>query len=172
MGTTGTSSQCTRPYHQLLLLTPYGQWSTQGDIKEEQEQQKKNIIPLLTTTITTPTLSPTITAVKLTAIEIIEEAITHHLNLQTPPPSPQPTMPLPTFPLTIAIPSPQDSAIHINNRDPSPFTLRQPLPDSTLDFPINFNQADKEKENKDPNDLGLPFFPNNPTSHQYYPLYI
>ncbi len=31
---------------------------------------------------------------------------------------------------------------------------------------------DEEKENEDPNDLGLPFFPNNPTSTRYYPLYI
>jgi len=31
---------------------------------------------------------------------------------------------------------------------------------------------DKEKENKDPNNPGLPFFPNNPTSSHYYPLYI
>ncbi len=31
--------------------------------------------------ITQSTPSPTITAVELTAIEIIEEALTHHLNL-------------------------------------------------------------------------------------------
>jgi len=117
------------------------------------------------------TPSPTIAAVELTAIEIIEEAITNHLNLRTPPPSPQPTMPLPTFPLTIAIPSPQDSAIHVDDRDPSPFALRQPLPDSTLDSPIDY-EREADKENDDPNDPGLPFFPNNPTSTRHYPLYI
>ncbi len=69
------------------------------------------------------TPSPVTMVVELTAIEIIEEAITNHLNLRTPPLSPQPTMPLPTFPLTIAIPSPQDSAVHIDDQDPSPFTL-------------------------------------------------
>ena len=122
--------------------------------------------------MSTPSASPSITATELTAIKIIKAAITNHLNLCTPPPSPQPTMLLPTFPLTIAIPLPQDSAVHINNRDPSPFTLRQPLPDSTLDSPINYEQMDKDKENKDPNDLGLPFFPNNPSSSHYYPLYI
>ena len=123
--------------------------------------------------MTTPTLSPTITADELTAIEIIEEALVNHLNLNTPPPSPQPTIPLPTFPLTIAIPtSPSDSAVHIDDRDPSPFALRQPLPDSTLDSPVNFDRMDEEKENEDPNDPGLPFFPNNPTSTRYYPLYI
>jgi len=31
---------------------------------------------------------------------------------------------------------------------------------------------DNEKENEDPNDPGLPFFPNNPTSTWFYPLYI
>jgi len=123
--------------------------------------------------MTSPSPSPSTvnTNVELTAVEIIEEAITHHLNLTTPPPSPQPTMPLPTFPLTIAIPSPQDSAIHINDRDPSPFTLRQPLPDNTLNSPIDYNR-EADKENDDPNDPGLPFFPNNPTSTHYYPLYI
>ncbi len=76
------------------------------------------------------------------------------------------------FPLTITIPSPSDSAVHFNNWDPSPFTLRQPLPDSALDSPIDYDCMDEEKENEDPNDPGLPFFPNNPTSTQYYPLYI
>src|SRR6266702_5170797 len=121
--------------------------------------------------LTTATPSPVITAVKLTVVEVIEEVITNHLNLQTPPPSPQPTMPLPTFPLTIAIPSPQNTAIHIGNRDPSPFALWQPLPDSTLDSPIDYDQ-EADKENNNPNDPGLPFFPNNPTSTHYYPLYI
>ncbi len=78
---------------------------------------------------------------------------------------------LPTFPLTIAIPSPQDSAIHVDDQDPSPLALRQPLPDSTLDSPIDY-EWEADKENDDPNDLGLPFFPNNPTSTRYYPLYI
>ncbi len=128
-----------------------------------------NIIPLPTTTMTTLTSSPTITAVELTAVKIIKEAITSHLNLRTPPPSLQPTIPLPTFPLTIAIPSPQEVMMHLNDRDPSPFALQQPLPDSTLDSPIDYNQMDKEKENEDPNDLGLPLFPNNPTSTCYYP---
>ena len=73
--------------------------------------------------MTTPTSSSTITEVELTTVEIIDVAISTHLNLRTPPLSPQPTMPLPTFPLTIAIPSPQDSAVHIDNRDPSPFAL-------------------------------------------------
>src|SRR6266702_323746 len=109
------------------------------------------------------TPSPAIMAVELTTVEIIKEAITNQLNLRTPPPSPQPTMPLPTFPLTIAIPSPQDSAVHINDRDPSPFALQQPLPDSTLDSPIDY-EREADKENDDPNDPGLPFFPNNPTS--------
>ncbi len=123
--------------------------------------------------MTTPTLSPTITAVELTAVEVIEEALNNHLNLNTPPPSPQPTIPLPTFPLTIAIPtSPSDSAVHIDDQDPSPFALRQPLPDSTLDSPIDYERMEEEKENEDPNDPGLPFFPNNPTSTRYYPLYI
>jgi len=117
------------------------------------------------------TPSPVITTAELTAIKIIEEALTNHLNLRTPPPSPQPTMPLPTFPLTIAIPSPQDSVIHINDQDPSPLALRQPLPDSTLDSPIDYEQ-EADKENDDPNNPGLPFFPNNPTSTRYYPLYI
>jgi len=121
--------------------------------------------------ITQSTPSPTITATKLTAVEIIEEAITNHLNLRTPPPSPQPTIPLPTFPLTITIPSP-DTTVHVDNRDPSPFALQQPLPDSTLDSPIDYDCMDDEKENEDPNDLGLPFFPNNPTSSRFYPLYI
>ncbi len=80
-------------------------------------------------------------------------------------------MPLPTFPLTIAIPSPQDSAIHIDNQDPSPLALRQLLPDSTLDSPIDY-EREADKENDDLNDPGLPFFPNNPTSTHYYPLYI
>ncbi len=44
--------------------------------------------------MTTPTLSPTTTTVELTAVEIIEEAITNHLNLRTLPPSPQLTLPL------------------------------------------------------------------------------
>src|SRR6266702_980988 len=123
--------------------------------------------------ITQSTPSPTITAVELTTIEIIEAAITNHLNLRTPPPSPQLNIPLPTFPLTIAIPSPPPYAtIHVDDRDPSPFALRQPLPDDTLDSPINFDRMDEEKENEDPNDPGLPFFPNNPTSSRYYPLYI
>ncbi len=108
---------------------------------------------------------------ELTAVEIIEEAITNHLTLRTPPPSPQPTMPLPTFPLTIAIPSPQDSAVHVDDQDPSPFALQQPLPDSTLNSPIDY-EREADKENDDPNDPGLPFFPNNPTSTRYYPLYI
>ena len=120
--------------------------------------------------MTTPTSSPTITKVELTTIKIIEVAITNHLNLRTLPPSPQPMIPLPTFPLTIAIPSLQDSAVHIDLRDPSPFALWQPLPDSTLDSPIDYNQMDKDKENDNPNNPGLPFFPNNPTSSQYYPL--
>ncbi len=136
------------------------------------KQQRTNIPSSLTTIMTTLTASPTITAVELTAIKIIKAAITNHLNLCTPPPSPQPTIPLPTFPLTITIPSPQDSVVHINSQDPLPFTLQQPLPDSTLDLPIDFNRMDKDKENDDPNDPRLPFFPNNPTSPHYYPLYI
>ncbi len=123
--------------------------------------------------ITQSTPSPTITAIKLTAVEIIEAALDNHLNLQTPPPSPQPTIPLPTFPLTLVIPSPSpEPTVHIDDRDPSPFALRQPLPDSTLDSPIDYDRMDEEKENQDPNDPGLPFFPNNPTSTRYYPLYI
>ncbi len=123
--------------------------------------------------ITQSTLSPTITAVKITAVEIIEEALANHLDLHTPPPSPQPMIPLPTFPLTLAIPSASpESTVHIDDRDPSPFALRQPLPDSTLDSPIDYDRMDEEKENEDPNDLGLPFFPNNPMSTRYYPLYI
>jgi len=31
---------------------------------------------------------------------------------------------------------------------------------------------EEDKENDDPNDPGLPFFPNNPTSSRYYPLYL
>ena len=58
------------------------------------------------------------------------------------------------------------------SHDPSPFTLRQPLPDNTLNSPINFDWEGEDKENKDPADPGLPFFPNNPTSPHYYPLYI
>ncbi len=122
--------------------------------------------------MTTPTTTPTITQTELTAIKIIEAAITNHLNLRTPPPSPQPTISLPTFPLTIALDSPANSTIHIDSKDPSPFALRQPLPDDTLDSPIDYEQMDEEKENEDPNDPGLPFFPNNPTSSRYYPLYI
>ncbi len=118
------------------------------------------------------TSSPTITAVELTVVKIIEAALENHLNLHTPPPSPQPTVPLPTFPLTLAIPSPTDSTVHIDDRDPSPFTLRQPLPDNTLDSPIDYERMDEEKENEDPNNLGLPFFLNDPTSTRYYPLYI
>ncbi len=123
--------------------------------------------------ITQSTPSPTITAVEITAVKIIEAALNNHLNLRTPPPSPQPTLPLPTFPLTLIIPpvSP-DAHVHVNNWDPSPFALRQPLPDSTLDSPINYDQMDEDKENDDPNDPGLPFFPNNPTSSCFYPLYI
>ncbi len=118
------------------------------------------------------TPSPTITANEITVVEIIETAIQNHLNLRTPPPSPQLTLPLPTFPLTIALSSPQDSAVHIDDRDPSPFALRTPLPDDTLDSPINYDREGEDKENKDPNDPGLPFFPNNPTSTRFYPLYI
>ncbi len=127
--------------------------------------------PLSELTQSTP--SPTITTVELTAVEIIEAAITNHLNLRTPPPSPQPTIPLPTFPLTLTIPplSPNTS-IHIDDQDLSPFALRQPLPDSTLDSLIDYNCMDEDKENEDPNDPGLPFFPNNPTSTRFYPLYI
>jgi len=140
--------------------------------KKKGKNNTKRISLSSTTTMTTPVSSPTITAIELTAVEIIETAITNHLNLRTPPPSPQPTIPLPTFPLTIAIPSPQDSTIHINDRDPSPFALCQPLPDDTLDSPIDYNQMDQDKENSDPNNLGLPFFPNNLKSTCYYPLYI
>src|SRR6266571_5818560 len=122
--------------------------------------------------MTTPITTPTITETELTAVEIIEEAITHHLNLETPPLSPQPTIPLPTFPLTLALGSPTTSTVHIDSRDPSPFALRQPLPDDTLDSPIDYERMDDEKENEDPNDPGLPFFPNNPTSPRYYPLYL
>src|SRR6266702_6046801 len=105
------------------------------------------------------TPSPMISATELTAVEIIETALVNHLNLHTPPPSPQPTIPLPTFPLTLVIPSPSpEPTVHINDRDPSPFALRQPLPDSTLDSPIDYDHMDDEKENEDPNDLGLPFF--------------
>ena len=100
--------------------------------------------------LTTTTPSPMITVVEITTVEIIEEALSNHLNLRMPPPSPQLTIPLPTFPLTIAIPSPQDLAVHIDSRDPSPFALRQPLPDDTLDSPINFNCMKEDKENKDP----------------------
>ncbi len=81
-------------------------------------------------------------------------------------------IPLPTFPLTIAIPSPQGSTVHINDWDPSPLALRQPLPNDTLDSPIDYDQMDQDKENEDPNYPGLPFFPNNLTSTHYYPLYI
>jgi len=127
--------------------------------------------PLSELTQSTP--SPTITVVELTAVEVIEAAIQNHLNLQMPPPSPQPTLPLPTFLLTLAIPSASpDTNIHVDDRDPSPFVLRQPLPDSTLDSPIDYDHMDEEKENEDPNDLGLPFFPNNPTLSRFYPLYL
>ena len=129
-------------------------------------------LPFPLTIMTTPTSTPTITKVELTAVKIIEAAITNHLNLRMPPPSLQPMIPLPTFPLTITIPSPQETTVHIDSRDPSLFALQQPLPDSTLNLPINYNQMDEEKENEDPNDPGLPFFPNNPTSSRYYPLYI
>src|SRR6266702_1400509 len=95
--------------------------------------------------MTTPITTPTTTETDLTAVEIIEAAIANQLNLHTPPPSPQPTGPLPTFPLTLALDSPTPSSIHIDARDPSPFALRQPLPDDPL---------------------------NNPTSSRYYPLYI
>ncbi len=123
--------------------------------------------------ITQSTPSPTITAVELTAVKIIEAALVNHLNLQTPPPFPQPTIPLPTFPLMLTIPSPSpEPTVHIDDHDPSPFALRQPLPDSTLDSPIDYDHVDDENENEDPNDPGLPFFPNNPTSTRYYPLYI
>ncbi len=123
--------------------------------------------------ITQSTPSPTITVVEITTVEIIEVAIQSHLNLQTPPPSPQLTLPLPTFPLTLVIPSTSpDAHIHVDNRDPSPFALRQPLPNSMLDSPIDYDCMDEEKENEDPNDPGLPFFPNNPTSSRFYPLYI
>src|SRR6266702_2329038 len=140
--------------------------------KRKGRTARKDIPFSLTTTMTTRTSSPTIIATKLAGIKIIKAAITNHLNLRTPPPSPQPTIPLPMFPLTIAIPSPQDSVVHIDDRDPSPFTLRQPLPYSTLDSPIDYDRADEDKENEDPNDPGLPFFPNNPMSTCYYPLYI
>jgi len=70
------------------------------------------------------------------------------------------------------MPSLQESAVHLDSRDPSPFALRQPLPDNTLDSPIDYDRVDEEKENDDPNDPSLPFFPNNPTSSQYYPLYF
>src|SRR6266702_916941 len=133
----------------------------------------ENQHPLLSlTTMTTPITTPVITEAELTAVEIIETAIANHLNLTTPPPSPQPTLPLPTFPLTIALDSPATSPVHIDSQDPSPFALRQPLPDDTLDSPIDYERMDEEKENEDPNDPGLPFFPNNPTSLRYYPLYI
>src|SRR6266702_389319 len=130
---------------------------------------EKSLPPLSQTTMSSPlseiTPSPTIAAIELTAVKIIEAVLENHLNLQTPPPSPQPTIPLPTFPLTLIIPSPSpEPTIHVNNRDPSPFALRQPLPDSTLDSPIDYNRMDDKKENEDPNDPGLPFFPNNPTS--------
>ena len=69
--------------------------------------------PSSLTIMTTPISTPIITEAELTAVEIIETAIANHLNLTTPPPSPQPTLPLPTFPLTIAI----------DSRDPSPFAL-------------------------------------------------
>ncbi len=66
--------------------------------------------------ITQSTPSPTITAIELTAVEIIEAALTNYLNLRTPPPSPQPTIPLPTFPLTLTIPpSSPDASVHIDN---------------------------------------------------------
>ncbi len=116
--------------------------------------------------------TPTTIVNEITAIEIIKEAITNHLTMTMAPPSPQPTMPLLMFPLTITIPSPQDSAVHINDRDPSPFTLHQPLPDSTLDSPIDYDWMEEDKENDNLNDPRLPFFPNNPALSWYYPLYI
>jgi len=63
-------------------------------------------------------------------------------------------------------------AVHINDRDPSPFALCQPLPDDTLDSPIDYDRVDDNKENEDPNDLGLPFFHNDPNLSWYHPLYI
>ncbi len=114
--------------------------------------------------MTTPITTPTTTETELTAVEIIKAAIANQLNLNTPPPSPQPTIPLPVFPLMLALGSPTASTVHIDSRDPSPFALRQPLPDDTLDSPIDYERMDEEKENEDPNDPGLPFFPNNPTS--------
>src|SRR6266571_3351222 len=103
-------------------------------------RNKKSLPPSSQTTMSSPlseitqsTPSPTITVVEITTVEIIEVAIQSHLNLQTPPPSPQLTLPLPTFPLTLVIPSTSpDAHIHVDNRDPSPFALRQPLPNSML----------------------------------------
>ncbi len=167
-----------RGNHQNILITPktlsptsiaYILWLKERprSYKRITEETKNPHLPLLHSAMSSPlasvTPSPTITTAELTAIEIIKEAITNHLNLRTPPPSPQPTMPLPTFPLTIAIPSPLDLVVHIDDRDPSPFALCQPLPNDTLDSPIDYKR-EANKENDDPNDPGLPFFPNNPTS--------
>ena len=161
--------------HKTLLSTSiaYTLWLMEHPktYKRGMKDKREQHLPPSQTTITTST-SPAITAIELTAVKIIKAAITNHLNLHTPPPSPQPTIPLPTFPLTITIPSPQNATVHIDDWDPSPFALRQPLPDSTLDSPIDYNCMDEEKENEDPNDPGLPFFPNNPTSPCFHPLYI
>src|SRR6266702_1575332 len=120
--------------------------------KKRQGEMKNHHLPLPSTTISSPlseitqsTPSPTITAVELTAVKIIEAALVNHLNLQTPPPFPQPTIPLPTFPLMLTIPSPSpEPTVHIDDHDPSPFALRQPLPDSTLDSPIDYDHVDDE----------------------------
>jgi|SRR6266702_783690 len=113
------------------------------------------------------------TSPSLTTVQIIEDAIDlGTLTLTTPPPSPQPTIPLPTFPLTLIIPLEEEPSIHIDNHNPSPQALRQSLPDDTLDSPIDYEAMEEDKENDDPNDPELPFFPNNPTSSQFHPLYI
>jgi len=71
--------------HKTLSLTStaYTLWLMERPRmdKREAETTRKDILPSTATIMTTSTPSPTITAVELTAVEIIEAAITNHLNL-------------------------------------------------------------------------------------------
>jgi len=91
--------------------------------------------------------------------------------------SPQVTMIIPSSPIHIATPPPVmiPSADTVHSMPTNTFvTMLESLTNAAtrvevVEEPINY---DWEPEVDNDDDLGLPYFPNNPTSLHFYPLYI
>src|SRR6266704_2997388 len=180
MGTRGASETRPRTYHRLLSPIPQRRRSAQEDIKSGGNNVNK----------TFPSSSSSLSQTNITTMSSMRDeyesvgergayrnAVLASEAARDTISSPRVTTIIPSSPVHIATPPPVliPSADMIREAPDSSFvTMLESIASAAtriemIEEPIDYHREPEVENDEDP---GLPYFPNNPASLRFYPLYI